>query len=112
MNVDFDIRTGSLTGSIVFSQSVALTSSGTLWGRTPSPGIVLINGVNNFLNGSNNQQDFFVTVPTWQRPGSDTLSDTDAPYAAPEPASLTMLCIGGIAVMGWSFRRHESRPTM
>src|SRR5580698_8347658 len=42
----YDIRQGSLTGPIVLSSDVTITTSNAFWQRLPSPGDVAISGVN------------------------------------------------------------------
>jgi hypothetical protein len=63
LTITFDIRKGSLTGTIEETQTLTLTSSGAFWGQTPPPGTVLINGANNLLDGTNHNQDIFLAQP-------------------------------------------------
>jgi hypothetical protein len=67
-DVFFDIRKGSLSGPIILSDELRLTNPepGTLppsWDRDPPLGAVMINGVNRFLNGTDNGTDFWPITP-------------------------------------------------
>jgi hypothetical protein len=57
-DVFFDVHIDSPTGAIVNSGSLMLTNGGSTWMHDPVPGEVLIDGVNNNLNGMNHNADF------------------------------------------------------
>jgi hypothetical protein len=57
-DVFFDVHIDSPTGAIVNSGSLMLTNGGSTWMHDPIPGEVLIDGVNNNLNGMNHNADF------------------------------------------------------
>jgi len=63
LNVAFDIRFGSLTGPIVFSDVLVLESQDVPWSHFPPDPTVLILDVNFFLNGQNQLNDFFPLGP-------------------------------------------------
>jgi hypothetical protein len=107
LDVFFDIRKGSLTGAIVASQDLVLTSSGTAWSDLPPPGAFLIPGANLFLaGGSDNTKDFWVNpgpVREVHPNGSvHQAFETGSGPFIPEPASIVMFGFGaiGIAVFG------------
>lgn len=58
-DVFFDIRFGDLSGPIVDSQSLRLTSTDTPWSHIVPPGALSIDGVNHNLNNSDNGEDFW-----------------------------------------------------
>ena len=61
LDIFFDLRQGSLTGTIQQSGELQLSANGTLWARTPPAGAVTIPGVNQNLNGTDNTADFWTT---------------------------------------------------
>jgi hypothetical protein len=106
IDVFFDVRVGSLTGSIVYSGDQVLTSDPN-WSTTSVTGAILINGVNNDLNGQNNNGDF------WSPPfdeaallASHGVSSVTATVLTPEPASVVMLGMGVIGVGAYGWRRR------
>jgi len=105
-DVFFDIREGSLTGPIVFSNDLVLTNSGTPWSHYASTTEYLIDGVNTDLDGNNDQlADFHVISPIIESHPSGaqhvarTLLTSDV---APEPGSLLLLLgpVGTLAAIG------------
>ena len=62
LDIFFDLRQGSLTGTLQESGELQLSANGTLWSRTPPAGAVTIPGVNQNLNGTDNAADFW-TIP-------------------------------------------------
>jgi len=117
-DVFFDIRKGSLNGAIVFSNTDALrlTSDGADWNRIAPPGAVVINGVNHFLNGLNNDMDFWPLVgvvpplkPLTERHPNGavhivTLADSGT--TTPEPASWLMGATAVVFGLGYARRRR------
>ena len=100
INIFYDIHMGSLTGPIVESSNVTVTTSGTVpgWSNNAPFFSVLIPGVDQNLNGANNLNDF------WQQPN---LTDAFAgpafqiPVAdamLPEPSSWVLALIGAAAL--------------
>jgi len=59
IDVHFDMRIGALNGPIIMSQVLQLFSNDVAWDRTAPPGALLINGVNNLLNGVDTTADFW-----------------------------------------------------
>ena len=59
ITVNFDIRKDTLGGAIVQTGSLALASSGSKWSHTAPDDALLINGINNKLNGTDTTQDFW-----------------------------------------------------
>ena len=83
-DVYFDIRFGALNGPIVLSSNLLLSSTGSPWSRTPPAGAVLVDGVNNRLNGVDTSADFWPgrIVETHPTGAQHTASSTPAPGAA------------------------------
>jgi hypothetical protein len=93
LDLFYDIRSGGLMGKIVSSGDVMINTKDTSWGRYPPKNTPLINGVNNFLNGKNHDQDFFLNGAT-----------------TPEPSSWIMLGTASLVVPAYAgWRRRCSR---
>jgi hypothetical protein len=91
LDVFYDIRAGSLTGPIVASSDATITGSASPWSRTAPPGAILIDSINNLLDGADIQQDFWPGNPVTEAGGGFTDS-LDA--SLPEPAApAVILCI-------------------
>ncbi|WP_165224015.1 hypothetical protein [Aquisphaera insulae] len=106
-DVFFDIRKGSLDGPIVFSDELTLTNSGADWTRTPPPGAILIDGINHFLNGTDNATDFWPVTPFVEQHPSGAKHEVTV-ASVPEPGSLVM---GTTAlVVGLVILRSRQRP--
>jgi hypothetical protein len=94
IDVFFDVHFGSLTGSIAISGELPLTSTDVPWSYLAPPGSLLINGVNNRLDGTDVFQDFWPSQFTERHPpGTHVVRGTTV---TPEPGTLTL---GGIAVV-------------
>ncbi|HTQ09096.1 MAG TPA: hypothetical protein VMI31_03405 [Fimbriimonadaceae bacterium] len=91
LDLNLDIRKGSLTGTVVSSLDNLVLTGGDIWSRTPPPGSVTITGANVNLNGSNNADDFW--------PNSRDAS-------TPEPITMS-LGIAGVAL--FMRRRRRAR---
>ena len=96
-DVYFDLRVGSLTGTILDSDSITTTSSDNDWNRVSAcPYSVVIDDVNNLLNGTDTAEDFWPQDPVEYY----TAMRLSFPSGAtPEPATLGLLLIGGLAML-------------
>lgn len=105
LDVYFDVHYGALNGPVVAQQNLVLTNSGDAWDRIPPPGAVLINGVNNLLNGNDHTEDFFVNPPLIEsHPTGAQHVVTEA--SVPEPVSMGLLLVTGVAALS---RRPRTR---
>jgi hypothetical protein len=112
LDVFFDIRVGSLTGTIVYSGDQTLISDPPSWSNLPpASGLLAINGVNQNLAGGNSEDFWPDATPT--APISETallashgITDTPILLSIPEPSSLLMLGMGtiGLGLYGWRRR--------
>jgi len=102
-DVFFDVHLDSLTGTVIQSGSVDLSSSGNAWSNNAPAGAELIPGVNNNLNGSNQNADFWPAAGLHNGPHL-----VDPAAVVPEPTALVLTGIGGVfsLVCGWRKRRH------
>lgn len=60
--IPIDLRIGSATAPIVFSDTLRVTATGATWAHTPpvqTPPALEIRGVNTFLNGVDRNRDFW-----------------------------------------------------
>jgi hypothetical protein len=105
-DVFFDIRLNDLSGPIVLSDVLSLTSNDVPWNRTPDPLAVQILGVNRYLNGADAQEDFWPVTPfTEQHPqGAAHVVQT---ASIPEPSSLLLVGVGSLISLGWRLRRRR-----
>jgi hypothetical protein len=107
-DVFYDLRVGSLTGPIIYSDHLTLTGDDNAWNRQAPPGAIVINGVNNNLNGFNNSGDFWPIPPVVEQ--HPTLgAHVVTPAAIPEVSAF--LCGGlalGLAAVGRSWRGRKS----
>jgi hypothetical protein len=95
-DVFFDIRIGSLTGPILVSDTLPLSSSASPWGHEPLPGELLIDDVNNVLNNVDRLADFHPRTATETHPNGavHTVQPVAASTAAPEPGTMGLLAFG------------------
>lgn len=95
LDVNYDLRFGSLTGAIVASGSVTLTSSSpTDWSHYPAPTDVQITNVNSILNTTNHANDFFIPSPLTEKEPGAVHVVTEAGGMVPEPSSIVTGSIG------------------
>lgn len=106
-DVFFDVRKGSLTGAIVLSDHLVLSSSGTSWSHKPvDPNVIQIPGVNQNLNGTNPLNDFFPSQLTESHPSG--AKHVATPAAVPEPSTLVtggLVFLFGAVLVGKSRKR-------
>lgn len=110
-DVFFDIRFGDPVGPIIFSDSVAFSQQGGLWGHEPPADALMITDVNRFLNGPGDaSQDFWPGPVTFNSPAGaqHSVNATTRPSNVPESAStLFLLLIPSLALL-WA-KRHRVR---
>lgn len=108
-DVFFDVRLGSLSGPIALSDSLTLTSTGTPWTHEPPPGAVLIDGINNRLNGTDRLNDFHILGVVQEVHPTGAMHDArETLQAVPEPGSAAF-CLTGAAALLSLFRRRLER---
>lgn len=106
INLDFDIRKGSLNGAIALSGILQIESFNTPWGRIFPPDAVLIDGINDNLNGVDNSSDFWLTgslIRTFPQ-GVGTL--IVEPATVPEPSTLAIFALGMMALASRRFKKQ------
>jgi hypothetical protein len=108
LDVFFDIHFGSLTGPIVAENNLLLSSSDVPWSHMAPPGAVLIDGVDNMLNGTNTANDFWPT-PFTETEGMFAMHKVDPTSAAgvPTPAPLPAGALLAVGV-AWLCRRRQT----
>jgi len=111
--IPIDLRFGSATGPIVIAGDVLhVSSTGTLWSHDAPPNALLINGVNNLLNGTDTKADFW-PQPLLTEQVVDTLnivgqhSATVSLRPVPEPGSFVLVGLG-IGLAGYGWRRRQA----
>ena len=100
-DVFFDLRFEDLNGPIVQSTSLRLSSSGVPWSNLAPPGSLLIDGVNNLLNGSNNNNDFWpigLIIETHPEGAQHVASSTTVPDSG---STFTLLGLTLIGIAGF-----------
>ena len=108
-DVFFDIHVGSLTGPIVDSADLTLTSSGNQWDANPMPGTFLVpgpvgDGTANWHTGKGpDQMDFFPLgeIKETHPDGSQHLARV---ATVPEPGGIVLM-LSGFGVVALSIRR-------
>jgi len=115
-DVFFDIRKGSLNGTIVLSDELTpLANQGADWGRVPPPGAILINGVNYLLDGTDTDKDFWPGVPPGGGPAGivKEVHPNGANHwvttSTPEPSTWIMFVTAGLMVPAYArWRRRRA----
>lgn len=100
-DVFFDIRFGALSGPVIHSDFLLMTSSGNPWGRIAPSGATVIDGVNHNLKGDGTiEHDFWPgTLPDGTNPGPVVHDASGAGHHVvenPEPATICLLGLGGL----------------
>lgn len=103
LNVAFDIRFGSLTGPIVFSDTLLLESHDVPWSHSIPNLTLLIPGVNFFPDA-----DFF-PVGVFEETKPD-ISRHVVAATTPEPTTISLLAIGMAGVAARVFKRRKQAP--
>jgi len=110
LTIPVDIR---LNGTIVTPDTLNLSVSGVGWNHFPySPDVLLISGVNNLLNGTDQTEDFHTT--SFPESITDTLGLTGRHVVretsfVPEPSTWVMCAMAGLIVPGYvGWRRRQS----
>jgi hypothetical protein len=95
LDVNYDLRFGSLTGTIVATGSVTLTSSSAnQWSHYPDPSTVQITNVNSILNTTDHSNDFFIVSPLTEKEPGATHVVVEAGTSVPEPSTFVTASIG------------------
>ena len=110
-DVFFDIRFGDLSGPIVGSQLLRLTSAGTPWSHDAPPGAVLIDGVNHNLNGSDNLEDFWPvgSITEQHAAGLHVVAPATSVTSVPEAGTTLSLLLIALGFCGLGLLRQEGR---
>jgi hypothetical protein len=103
LDVFFDIHYGALNGPVVYMSDLTLSNPGAGWSRIAPPGAVQINGANNYINGNNDSEDFWVVPPLIESHPSGAGTHVVEEAQTPEPASLALL----LAASGLALRRRR-----
>ena len=113
IDVYFDVHKGSLTGTIVYSNDLVLTSTGNHWTYLAPTNALKIDDVNNKLNGSNVFNDFWpAAVGGGGVPIIDEVHFSGAhhfvtPTTVPEPASFALIGFGGVCMAAFGLIRRR-----
>jgi hypothetical protein len=103
----YDIHQGSLTGPVVFSSDVTITTSNAFWQRLPTdPSDVIISGVNSNLNAVNTGSDFWNTGIITNSGVNYSQELAPAVVAVPEPSALALAALGVSGVL-FLFRKRK-----
>ena len=106
-DVFFDLRFGGVTGPIVMSTDLGLTSTGTHWGHGPVPGSLLIDGVNHDLAGPGDPSHDFVPLGSViERKGPDFHVVQPSGAIVPEPMAFGQVLLG-VFLLGASRRSRR-----
>jgi hypothetical protein len=107
-DVFFDVRLGSLSGPIALSDMLTLTSAGTPWTHEPPPGAVLIDGINNMLNGTDRLNDFHILGAVQETHLTGAMHTArETIEAVPEPGPIAYCMTGALALICVAHRRTK-----
>ncbi len=101
-NVYFDLRIGSLDGTILDSNSLPMTSSNNPWDRIAPNGAVVIEDVDYLLNGVNTDADFWPGIVSHDATGANHHD-----VGTPEPATVALLGLGSLVLLR---KKRRERP--
>jgi hypothetical protein len=87
LDVFFDVHFGALNGPIVYASDLVLSSASTAWGNVAPGDALLINGVDNLLNGTTTANDFW-PAGTYSQTSASLTQDVAAASAVPEPSPM------------------------
>jgi len=107
LNFTFQLEgvTSGIKSSVV---SFSLSQTGATWGHVPLFNCVLINGVNNKLNGSDHVNDFYTGHGSHGGPGHHDTIDVNADgVTCPEPTSVFAIGLACFAVGGRFARKRR-----
>jgi hypothetical protein len=109
-DVFFDVRLGGLNGPIALSDHLLLTQSDAPWSHFPLLGELLIQGVNDNLNGQNNLNDFHpLAILQEVEAGAVHVVKPAGAFVplqtVPEPSSMALFGFGTLAMLGLGLRR-------
>ena len=99
-----DIRLGGLNGTVLFSDSIPMTSSDNEWGRIPPEDACEIEGVNINLKGDHTTDQDFWPIGVLEHDASGA-----AKHVVENPEPTTMLLLLGSTVPALLLRRRRKR---
>ena len=106
LDLTLDIHSGALNGPVVDTETLMLQNNNEVWGRTPPPGSVLINGVDYLLNGTDTSADFWPGLQIVQNPPSlPSAADDLTPATVPDGASTLGLLLASATILFATRRR-------
>jgi len=104
-NLKFNLQLQGVTSGVLSSViSVTMSQTGGTWGHIPLNDNVLINGVNNHLNGFNHENDFFTG---FAHHGPDHIHETCDINNCPEPTSMFAIGLACMAAGGRFARKRR-----
>jgi hypothetical protein len=109
LTLNYDIRKGGGGGPIVFSGTADLSAKDAPWSYKAPAGAILIDAVNNKLNGTNVLQDFWPGPPAVDSKQTNGLGALDDRVASvPEPGSLALAGAALVLLVPRRLRRRRS----